>query len=166
MGERLLEQRAAVDLYLTRHNKRQLELTSDEWILLEKVVRVLEPMEEASKQMCRADEPLSIQFPIATALDTHMAAITDPELQQMRVSILNLLSDKFNLENNKYVLIISCMYNPFYFRTHALAMFLDPRFKDRYAVNKVKFNTNVATWIQEECEKNINPGDKGLLLNF
>jgi len=41
-------------------------------------------------------------------------------------------------------------------------MFLDPRFKDQYAVNKVKFNTNVANWIQEECEKNINPGDKGL----
>jgi len=100
MGERLLEQRAAIDLYLTRHNKRQLELTTNEWSLLEKVVKVLEPMEEASKQMCRADEPISIQFPIATALDNHMAVITDPELQTMRKSILDLLSDKFDLAEN------------------------------------------------------------------
>uniref|UniRef100_A0A915D9Y8 Uncharacterized protein n=1 Tax=Ditylenchus dipsaci TaxID=166011 RepID=A0A915D9Y8_9BILA len=48
---------------------------------------------------------------------------------------------------------------PFFYRIYALAMFLRPRYKDRFAVDKVKFNTNVATWIQEESEKNINVCD-------
>uniref|UniRef100_A0A915DV28 Uncharacterized protein n=1 Tax=Ditylenchus dipsaci TaxID=166011 RepID=A0A915DV28_9BILA len=38
-------------------------------------------------------------------------------------------------------------------------MFLRPRYKDRFAVDKVKFNINVATWIQEESENNINVCD-------
>uniref|UniRef100_A0A915E3G0 Uncharacterized protein n=1 Tax=Ditylenchus dipsaci TaxID=166011 RepID=A0A915E3G0_9BILA len=31
MGKGLLEQRAAVDLYLNRHNKRRLRLSAEEW---------------------------------------------------------------------------------------------------------------------------------------
>uniref|UniRef100_A0A915D0Q2 Ground-like domain-containing protein n=1 Tax=Ditylenchus dipsaci TaxID=166011 RepID=A0A915D0Q2_9BILA len=49
---------------------------------------------------------------------------------------------------------------------YALVMFLDPRFKDRFAVDKVKFNTNVATWIQEECEKNVNVCDATIAVMY
>ena len=91
----------AVELYLTRHGKRLLELKPEEWNLLEKVVKVLEPLESASMQMCRADEPISIQLPIARALMADMYAIKDPELQQMCASILALLRTKFSVEGEK-----------------------------------------------------------------
>uniref|UniRef100_A0A914C283 Uncharacterized protein n=1 Tax=Acrobeloides nanus TaxID=290746 RepID=A0A914C283_9BILA len=97
-NERLFEQRTVVDLYLTRHNKCNLEMNNEEWSLLEKVVNVLDPFNSASKQMCRTDEPISIQFPIARALTADIHAIGDPDLQQMRDSILRLLEEKFNVE--------------------------------------------------------------------
>uniref|UniRef100_A0A914E4G0 HAT C-terminal dimerisation domain-containing protein n=1 Tax=Acrobeloides nanus TaxID=290746 RepID=A0A914E4G0_9BILA len=88
--------------------------------------------------MCRADEPISIQFPIARALTADIHAIGDPDLQQVRDSILRLLEEKFNVKNEKI---------------HGLVIFLDPRFKDRIASNKIEFNANMTSWIQEECEQ-------------
>uniref|UniRef100_A0A915DX63 Uncharacterized protein n=1 Tax=Ditylenchus dipsaci TaxID=166011 RepID=A0A915DX63_9BILA len=37
------------------------------------------------------------------------------------------------------------------FRTHALARYLDPRFKNRFCRNQLEFSTKVAMWIQEEA---------------
>uniref|UniRef100_A0A915EBD5 Transposase n=1 Tax=Ditylenchus dipsaci TaxID=166011 RepID=A0A915EBD5_9BILA len=59
-------------------------------------------------------------------------------LVEMRASVERLLSNKFNVEMEKI---------------YGLAIFLDPRFKDAYATNKVLFNNVVSTWIQEECER-------------
>src|SRR4051794_33032159 len=101
MGARLLEQRKAVDLYLTRHNKRKVELTQDEWTLLGKVIEVLEPLEAASKQMCRANEPISIQVPIARALHNHVDDLKKPHLEEMCELILDLLFAKFYVEDEK-----------------------------------------------------------------
>jgi hypothetical protein len=101
MGQRLLEQREAVDIYLVKYKKRHLELKPEEWFLLEKVVKVLEPLEAASKQMCRDDEPISIQYPVARALTRVVHDIRDPELREMRNSILGLLVEKFDIEEEK-----------------------------------------------------------------
>ena len=37
------------------------------------------------------------------------------------------------------------------YRIHGFAMFLDARFKDRIASNKVEFRAKVSLWIKEEC---------------
>lgn len=41
------------------------------------------------------------------------------------------------------------------FRIHGLAMFLNPRLKDRISSNKVNFRTKVISWIKEECGQEL-----------
>jgi hypothetical protein len=53
------------------------------------------------EEMCRSDEPISIQFSIVRALASNIHAIEDPDLQRMRASILRLLYEKFDVENEK-----------------------------------------------------------------
>src|SRR4051812_29348810 len=101
MGERLLEQRPAIDLYLTRYKRRDLELSQQEWELLEKVVKLLEPFEQASREMCKDSSPISIQHPIAMMLQRTILAIDDPQLENMRSKALDLLAEKFDLEDHK-----------------------------------------------------------------
>ena len=101
MAQRLLEQKEAIDIYLVKHKKRHLKLKHQEWSLLEKMVKVLKPLAAASKQMCRNDEPISIQYPVARALTRVVHEIRDLELQEMRNSILGLLVEKFDIEEKK-----------------------------------------------------------------
>uniref|UniRef100_A0A915D1M8 Uncharacterized protein n=1 Tax=Ditylenchus dipsaci TaxID=166011 RepID=A0A915D1M8_9BILA len=125
----------AVEIYLMRYEKRNLNLEPEEWVKLKCLVDLLDPLECASKQMCREDEPISIQFPVARALTSDIHAIVDPELQEIRRSLLGLIVKKFDVK---------------YEKIHGIAMFLDPRFKDIIASNKVEFRTRIAIWIRED----------------
>uniref|UniRef100_A0A915DA32 Uncharacterized protein n=1 Tax=Ditylenchus dipsaci TaxID=166011 RepID=A0A915DA32_9BILA len=89
---------------------------------LKRLVDLLDLLEFASKQMCREDEPIPIQVPIARALTSDIHPIMIPSCK------------KFG-ENTW------------------MAMFLDPRFKDKIVLNKVEFRTRVAIWIREQCRQ-------------
>ena len=101
MCQSLVKQQKAVEMYLTRWDKSALNLKQEEWATVVKMVELLEPLESASKQMCRADEPISIQFPIARALTADLYGIIDPELQLIRASLLGFITEKFDVENEK-----------------------------------------------------------------
>ena len=101
MGDRLVEQRRAIDLYLYKNNKRSLELSDDEWCLLAKVVKLLGSLKSASKQMCLDVSPISVQFPIARMLSRTLYDVDDPLLQSIRASLLGLLVEKFDVEGEK-----------------------------------------------------------------
>uniref|UniRef100_A0A915EJS4 Uncharacterized protein n=1 Tax=Ditylenchus dipsaci TaxID=166011 RepID=A0A915EJS4_9BILA len=103
MCQSLVEQQKqkAVEMYLLQWDKMDLNLKPEEWTIVRKLVTLLDPLESASKQICRADEPLSIQFPIARSLTRNINDVTVPELQQICGSILGHLCEKFNVEYEK-----------------------------------------------------------------
>jgi hypothetical protein len=111
MCQTLVEQQKAVEMYLTRWDKQALNLEPKEWATVNKIVGLLDPIESASMQMCRADEPISIQFPIARALTADVHAISDPELLAIRASFLGLIIEKFDVEYSKYALLLLCTHD-------------------------------------------------------
>uniref|UniRef100_A0A915EQW4 Uncharacterized protein n=1 Tax=Ditylenchus dipsaci TaxID=166011 RepID=A0A915EQW4_9BILA len=136
MCQTLVEQQKALEIYLMRWDKMHLNLKPEEWMTIKKMVGLLEPLESASNQLCRANEPISVQFPIARALTADIYAITDPELRVIRGKLLGMLVENFDVE---------------YEKIHGMATFLDARFKDRISSDKAKFREKVASWIKQEC---------------
>uniref|UniRef100_A0A915D8A6 Uncharacterized protein n=1 Tax=Ditylenchus dipsaci TaxID=166011 RepID=A0A915D8A6_9BILA len=101
MCQTLVEQQKALEIYLMRWDKMHLNLKPEEWMTIKKMVGLLEPLESASNQLCRANEPISVQFPIARALTADIYAITDPELRVIRGKLLGMLVEKFDVEYEK-----------------------------------------------------------------
>lgn len=101
MAQRLLEQRTAVELY-SLHHQRDINLSDSEWSVLAMLVRLLEPIEQATKDMCCDDSPLSVQFPIYKLLSAQLNEIDAP-LQYKELLILHLSKRFSQLEHKKFV---------------------------------------------------------------
>jgi len=99
MCERLNEQRTAIQLYLKRHNKRNirdLDLNEDEWDLIVNLIALLAPVEEISKILCEDSSPISMQFPLAHMVHSALSNINVPEeLISVRDKMLDVLAKKF-----------------------------------------------------------------------
>ena len=89
-------------MYLVKNNKRHLELAYMEWELMGNLIIILEPFESATKQMCCDSSSIAMQLPIARMLYTNISLIDDPFLDDMKVKILELIMEKFNVEDKKY----------------------------------------------------------------
>uniref|UniRef100_A0A915DZF3 Uncharacterized protein n=1 Tax=Ditylenchus dipsaci TaxID=166011 RepID=A0A915DZF3_9BILA len=104
-----------INLYLVKYGKPSLELTTEEWMTVELLMKALSPIEAASRKMSHDSASIAVQFPIARVLSADIR--------------------KFDVENQKI---------------YGLAMFLDPRFKDRIASDRDFFVSNVSSWFQTE----------------
>ena len=61
MGERLFEQKKALQLYLTSYDRKDLDLTENEWARLDEMTKFLKLLKEASDLFCEDKSTLSLQ---------------------------------------------------------------------------------------------------------
>uniref|UniRef100_A0A915EC47 Uncharacterized protein n=1 Tax=Ditylenchus dipsaci TaxID=166011 RepID=A0A915EC47_9BILA len=80
--------------------------------------------------MCRADKLIYVQLLIARVPHNYIEDLREPALEEMCETILVVLFLKFDVEEHEI---------------HALATFIDPRWKDRMANHKVLLNSSVAS---------------------
>lgn len=73
MIRRLMEQRAAIDRIAFEKRQFDLTLSDGEWNLLQPMINLLTPIEEASLLFCKST--LSAQFPYAKALVNELSKI-------------------------------------------------------------------------------------------
>ncbi|CAG9789608.1 unnamed protein product [Diatraea saccharalis] len=114
---RLLEQKRAVSLYITDHEKLN-NLTPSQWELMEQCVRLLKPFEEITKITSSGLSCVSEVIPHVAILLKYLekpeTAAKTSDLFMMRSTLKTKLEKRFDFdENDKYL----------------VATFLDPRFK-------------------------------------
>ncbi|GBP06219.1 Zinc finger BED domain-containing protein 4 [Eumeta japonica] len=120
---RLLEQRVAVQACLPRITYKA-ELTTEEWIMMEKVVNILRYFEEATKSISKSTATLSYAIPLINSLRKlleNMRGSSPREeeniSQKLAGDLLMALNERFeDLENEEI---------------YCLATTLDPRYKTR-----------------------------------
>jgi hypothetical protein len=96
MINRLVEQRQAIQLYLTRHNKRDLDLNDEEWTLIVEFEKLLKPFDEVTKILCQDSAPISLQFPLAKMIHSKLSGTEVSEcLVAVREKMFKLLEEKF-----------------------------------------------------------------------
>uniref|UniRef100_A0A915EGQ6 Uncharacterized protein n=1 Tax=Ditylenchus dipsaci TaxID=166011 RepID=A0A915EGQ6_9BILA len=68
-------------------------------------MKALSPLEAASRKMSHDSASIAVRFPIARVLSADMYALHEPQLQSMRSSILSSLVGKFDVENQRYMVL-------------------------------------------------------------
>ncbi|XP_058625330.1 zinc finger BED domain-containing protein 4-like [Onychostoma macrolepis] len=122
MVQSLIEQKRAIGVYVSE-NKLPATLTSNQWNLLEKMVNVLAPFEEMTRQVSSSDALASDVIPAVTVLQRLLLKQMDEDhgIKTMKSTLLDALQRRFsNMEQN-----------PLY----CIASLLDPRYKDRFFSN-------------------------------
>ncbi|XP_072949711.1 zinc finger BED domain-containing protein 4-like [Epargyreus clarus] len=121
MIERLIEQKQAISLCVADHDTL-INLTTQQWSLMEQCVNLLKPFEEIVKITSSGQSCVSEVIPYVAALKQYLdkdetEQIT-PDLSQMRASLKAELEThlKSICENSNYL----------------IATYLDPRFKTNY----------------------------------
>ncbi|GBP57501.1 Zinc finger BED domain-containing protein 4 [Eumeta japonica] len=119
---RLLEQRVAVQACLPRITCKA-ELTTEEWIMMEKVVNILRYFEEATKSISKSTATLSDAIPLINSLRKLLENMrgSSPRrgeyIAKLAGDFLMALNERFeDLENEEI---------------YCLATTLDPRYKTR-----------------------------------
>ena len=97
-----------------------IELTSNQWLLAEKVIKILQVYEEATCAASGDYATLLVVIPIVNSISRSLEgadAKADHGVMQMKREMLSSLKSRYNnIESNKY---------------YALATLLDPRFKQQ-----------------------------------
>ena len=127
MISRLLEQRWAVtavlgDDAITARDKRYLDLTSDQWEILQKLEEVLEPFKTATKFLSAEQYvSLSVVIPLIKGLIHSLRPNEDdiPVIKRFKRNATTQLQDRWDLS--------SLMNEPV--RTMCIATAIDPRFR-------------------------------------
>ena len=117
MLEWLMEQRQAI-LAVTSEVNLPVEITTTQWQLMGKVLRVLKPFEEATKEASYANASIGIVIPLVNALVRQLESNDNDEgIRNMKTQLLTSLNHRFhNIES---------------FKHYTLATLLDPRYKLR-----------------------------------
>lgn len=115
----LVEQRAAVSAELAKSGKVEC-LNLKEWDTAIGLVEILRPIEEATKELCREDNPtLSMMIPIVSSILSTLQDLTTPERSGFGV-----------VYGKNLFKAIMCRFPSYRTNKHYLpAMLLDPRFK-------------------------------------
>jgi len=96
MINRLVEQKQAIQLYLTRHNKRNFDLTNSEWKLIAEFEAILKPFNEVTKMMCQDSSPISVQYPFAKMIHSKLSGTEfTASLIAVKDKMVELLEQKF-----------------------------------------------------------------------
>ncbi|CAG4983764.1 unnamed protein product [Colias eurytheme] len=122
MLERILKNKDSLCLYASTNNKIS-QLSSDEWIVVEKLITLLKPFEEITRELSAANVSISSVIPLLATLEKVIDEY-DASEECIRKTILVLkqeMNHRFsNLENDKLF---------------ATATFIDPRYKSKFFKN-------------------------------
>lgn len=115
MLERLLEQKNALSLYATKFGEIN-NLTANQWAILEKLLNLLKPFEEITKQISSSRSLISEVIPILTALKLYLSKSGDFfGVGTIKDTLLQNLEKHFASIQDK--------------EHYSIATVLDPRFK-------------------------------------
>jgi len=105
MLERALEQKRALVLYSTEHGALQSYMpSSNEWILIENLLATLQPFQENTLEVSKADATISVLKISIKSLDEHSKGV-----QTMRETMLCSIEKRFaNFERSKPV-AVACL---------------------------------------------------------
>uniref|UniRef100_A0A183C515 Zinc finger BED domain-containing protein 4 n=1 Tax=Globodera pallida TaxID=36090 RepID=A0A183C515_GLOPA len=122
MGERLTEQRRALELYVFKYKPNFCILDDEEWTILAELCSLLRPVEEASRKIA-----------IANILLGELTEKNYPIIEEEQKKLISEIRERFsNLESK---------------RIYAVAHYLDPRFKDQFVPNRLEFVSKILSWI-------------------
>ncbi|KAL3122823.1 hypothetical protein niasHT_005762 [Heterodera trifolii] len=144
MISRLFEQREALYQYAFENRNFEMTLTNEEWGLIEEMISLLQPIEEASKMLVKS--PLSAQIPIALTLHgkLYTAKLINKDIDVVRCSLVNELEKYFFALRER--------------RVHCLSTFLDLRFKDKFLLEgRNIFLAKISSWLKEELGDFVLP---------
>nr|CAD2194939.1 unnamed protein product [Meloidogyne enterolobii] len=148
MIKRIAEQQEALAQYAIQNKKFDFTFDANESILLHELTKLLEPLEELTKLFCCQTSSISVKFPYAKLVIQKLSLLQfeNSDVNKIRDQIISGLGTKFFVyKEDRFVEINKLLYNNF--RDHQLAMFFDPRFKDkmaefpeflRYIIEKIK----------------------------
>lgn len=122
MLERILQVKESVCIYASTNNKIPL-LTSEEWMIIEKLSGVLRPFDELTKELSSADVSISSVIPLIATLEKIVGDLdaTDEYIGDTIAVLKDELIHKFSgLENDLL---------------YATATFIDPRYKSKFFKN-------------------------------
>ncbi len=115
MLERLIQQKAAVRRYIDTENPKVYDLQRNEWTLLEELIKLLPPIEKASKwvincnvensylivfsilQVCEDDSPLSVQIAMAHLLKMELQNASGEGVGTIKDELITNLHEKFDI---------------------------------------------------------------------
>jgi hypothetical protein len=120
MMESLQDQKRVLRMYALENEEFQT-LMPNQWILLEKVITLLQPFEEITKEICRDDAALSLVIPAVHVLRAFLSresAEQDAGVGTLKASLLESVIERFSTLHDS--------------QPHVLATLVDPRFKLAY----------------------------------
>ena len=116
MLERLHEQKLAINKYFDDHDPSLDELTSEDWKLMDHLVNVLQPFEEATRTLsgdkyCTLSLVLSLISAVIVKLRKYVAS--DDTIKKIKNKLIEALNKRFvDIESDEY---------------YCMSSFLDPR---------------------------------------
>ncbi|KAL0879444.1 hypothetical protein ABMA27_003195 [Loxostege sticticalis] len=117
----------AVCLYASTTNNKIPQLTSEEWIILKKLVGLIQPFEDVTKELSSANVSVSSVIPLIATLqkilDEHDS--TDEHIAETIITLRDELNRKFGFLENETLFVT--------------ATFIDPRYKIKF------FKSNLIT---------------------
>ena len=145
MLERALTLKRPLQIYTANHDVPIL--SSNEWNLCEKILRILQPFFEITKQVSSEQSTLGDVIPHVVALDRYLSKpghdsgvqTTKTELRNaLRQRLLSCLPNKLNVKEDK---------------NYVLTMVVDPRYKFKFLNNK----ETAKKWLLEEMQTAVMP---------
>ncbi|KAG5870963.1 hypothetical protein JTB14_006690 [Gonioctena quinquepunctata] len=129
--ERILQVKESLCIYESTNNKIPL-LTSEEWMIIEKLIGVLRPFEELTKELSAADVSMSSVIPSIATLEK---IVSDLDASDEHIG------DTITVLKDEFISKFSGLENELLFAT---ATFIDPRHKNKFFKNT---STRERFWI-------------------
>ncbi|KAI1701147.1 zinc finger BED domain-containing protein 1 [Ditylenchus destructor] len=130
---RLIEQKNTISHYAYQKERLDLNLTDLEWECLGQLVELLKPLEELTRLFCCS--PISVQYPYAVMTEKQIEKnFLNIDVNIAKDILVKGLRERFGHLNRN--------------RENAIAQFLDPRFKERYATSTEAIKRDVFEALQ------------------
>ncbi|XP_050508041.1 zinc finger BED domain-containing protein 4-like [Diabrotica virgifera virgifera] len=122
MLERILQVKESLCLYASANNKIP-QLASDEWMIIEKLIGLLRPFEEITKELSASDVSISSVIPLITTLEKVVHDLDSSDEH---------IGDTITVLKDELIRKFSGLENEILFST---ATFIDPRYKSKFFKN-------------------------------
>lgn len=147
MLERMIKIQDSLCLYTGKHDIPQI--SPQEWLQLKKIVSLLQPFEEITRNMSDSNTSISSVIPlIHTLKHTLQIEYNKPDTNDNFKALIKSTIDQLNSRFGELHL------NNFY----SIATYLDPRYKTKFfnEVTKEKVVSEIITLLSDDVEANIN----------